>query len=182
MLALVPETAASRAHRYRYAPGDRQPSEPTGAWPLLSRSVPVDIPALADDQVECCLSLDTHLIRNPGASFLVRVRGDGLEQAGLHDGDLLVVDRAVPPLAGSLVVAVVDGKFALRRLSRDAKGRLMLEPSGLNPTPSGHLSVQDFEIWGVARWVVHRLWPNRDQSPRDARPCGSLSTFSPTAR
>ena len=138
------------------------PDAVTG-WPLLATPVPAGFPSPADDFVERRLSLDDHLIRQPESTFLMRVSGDALAAEGIHDGDLLVVDRALPPTAGSVVVAVVAGEFALRRLGRDAAGRLRLEaadPAPADPTPAA----EDLTLWGVARWVVHRLWPGRDRA------------------
>ena len=148
----------------RPCPSDRAPGpDPEHGWPLLATPVPAGFPSPADDFVERRLSLDDHLIRNPESSFLLRVAGDALAADGIHDGDLLVVDRALPPTAGSVVVAVVAGEFALRRLGRDAGGRLRLEaadPAPTDPSPAA----EDFALWGVARWVVHRLWPGRDRA------------------
>lgn len=116
-----------------------------------------DFPSPVNDDAELSLNLNEHLIRHPESTFLVRVTGDALAEAGLHDGDLLVMDRATPPLAGSVVLAVVDGVSVLARLSRDARGRLRVPAaeSGLGPPPDG------VTIVGVARWVIHRIWPGR---------------------
>jgi len=144
-------------------------AEPELGWPLLATPVPAGFPSPADDFIERRLSLDAHLIRNPESTFLLRVAGDALAADGIHDGDLLVVDRALPPTAGSVVVAVVAGEFALRRLGRDAGDRRRLEAA--EPAPAGSPSVEaappdaeDFALWGVARWVVHRLRPGRDRA------------------
>jgi DNA polymerase V len=160
MLALVPDPAANRP---RYVPIAKAAPEFSSGWPLLSRPIPTGAPALADDHVEDYLSLDAHLIRNPDGSFLVRVQGNALHEAGLHDGDLLIVDRTIPPLTGSVVVAAKNGQFALRRLYRADDGRLLLEPLAPAPTASLDSATEDFEIWGVVRWVVHRLWPSRER-------------------
>lgn len=129
---------------------------PAIGWPLLATPVSAGFPSPADDDVEQRLSLDEHLIRNAAATFLVRVQGDSMTAAGIHDGDLLVIDRSVPPTEGSMVVVVLDGAFALKRMNRDASGRLALEMfsegDSLDVIP---------EIWGVARWAIHRLWPER---------------------
>lgn len=145
---------------------DRAPdAEPEFGWPLLATPVPAGFPSPADDFVERRLSLDKHLIRHPASTFLLRVSGDCLAGAGVHDGDLLVVDRAAPPSTGSLVVAVVDGAFALRRLGRDAQGRRVLQ-SAHPEAPDRSLDAgSDATIWGVVRWAIHRLWPGRDRSP-----------------
>jgi DNA polymerase V len=168
MLAAVTELPAARASRPSPDPPFRPAGEPERGWPLLATPVPAGFPSPADDFVERRLSLDEHLIRDPESTFFVRVAGDAWRALGVRDGDLLVVDRAAPPTAGSLVVVAVEGTFALRRLGRDPAGRPTLEPAD---AASGDGSRADdppdgatFELWGVARWAVHRLWPARDRS------------------
>ena len=128
-------------------------SRPGGSWRA-------GIPSPANDDLELSLNLNDHLIRNPESTFLVRVTGEALAEAGLHDGDLLVMDRATPPLAGNVVLAVVDGVATLAHLGRDAQGRLRVPAaeSGFGPP------LDEATIIGVARWVIHRLWPGRHSS------------------
>jgi DNA polymerase V len=73
---------------------------------------------------------------------------------------LLVVDRAVAPTDGSVVVAVVDGAFALKRIGRDPAGRLALAPAR-QESAAIRLSDPALELWGVVCWAVHRVWPGR---------------------
>ena len=101
------------------------------------------------------------MIRNPESTFLVRVSGDALAGAGIHDGDLLVMDRATPPLAGNVVLALMDGASVLARLSRDAQGRLRVHAAG---TALSRPLDDAITMAGVARWVIHRLWPGRGSS------------------
>ena len=126
-------------------------------WPLLTLPIVAGAPMPLSDATEGFPSLDAHLVRNPAQTFLLRVTGEALAEAGIHDGDLLVMDRAVPPLAGNVVLAVVNGAFMLTRLSRNADGQCVmpLMTSDSDPTP------EDVAIAGVARWVIHRLWPGR---------------------
>ncbi|MCB1764525.1 MAG: peptidase S24 [Candidatus Competibacteraceae bacterium] len=134
---------------------------PVGGWPLLATPVSAGLPAPADGSVERRLSLDAHLIRHPEATFLMRVQGNELRGQGIQDGDLLIVDRTAAPSTGSLVVAVIEGKFALRRVDRDAQGRRVLQSVHAD-VPDQFLSdQQDLQIWGVVRWNIHRLWPGR---------------------
>lgn len=135
-----------------------KPDTVTG-WPLLATPVRAGFPSSADNAVEQWLNLDDHLVRNPAQTFLLRVAGEGLADAGLHNGDLLVMDQAVPPLAGNVVLAVVDGAFMLTRLSRNADGQRVIP---LMEAPDSRQTPDDaVTIAGVARWVIHRLWPGR---------------------
>jgi len=156
MLAVLPEPATARAVPLWLDPdlNREAKSRPGGSWLA-------DFPSPANDDVEQSLSLDEHLIRNPEATFLMRVTGDALAEAGLHDGDLLVMDRATPPLAGSVVLVVVEGVAVLTRLSRDAQGRLRVPAT---ESGFGLLLDDTITIAGVARWVIHRLWPGRFSS------------------
>ena len=167
MSAAITELSAARASRPCPDPPFRPAGDPERGWPLLATPVPAGFPAPADDAVERRLSLDEHLVRNPESTFCARVQGDAWRALGVRDGDLLVVDRAAPPTAGSLVVATVGGNFALRRLGRDASGRPMLEPADSpsdGQVPADDPSAADgrIELWGVVRWAVHRLWPTRE--------------------
>lgn len=166
MLALVPGTPIGRTSRPRPSPSPSlglKTEQPAGLPLLIDLSA--DMATLVDEPAEYWPDLDTHLIRNAEATFLVKIRGDSLRAAGLRDGDLVIMDRTTPPLAGSVVAVAVAGKIALRCLGRDATGQLMLEPGADQPAGPvcAPLSLAECEIWGVARWVVQRLWPKRDQ-------------------
>ena len=123
MSAAITELSAARASRPAPDPLARPAEESAGGWPPPATPVPAGVAAPADARVERRLSLDEHLVRDPERAFFVRVAGDAWAALGVRDGDLLVVDRAGPPTAGSLVVVAAAGRFALRRLGRDASGR-----------------------------------------------------------
>ncbi len=136
-------------------------SDPLHGWPLLATPMPTGFPAPVDDQIERRLSLDTHLIHNPESTFFLRVQGDDLREQGIHDGDLLVVDRAMPPTTGSWVVAVFKGEFALRCVGRDDQGRRVLQSTCPEVADQPFEAGQAVRVWGVVRWAIHRLWPGR---------------------
>ena len=153
MLATLTECPTSHALLRWLAPALNREAEsrPGGSWQA-------DFPSPANDDIEPSLSLDEHLIRNPESTFLLRVAGDALAGIGLHDGDLLVMDRATPPLAGSVVLAVVDGASVLACLGRHAQGQLRVQVVG---TDLSRPLDDAITMTGVARWVIHRLWPGR---------------------
>lgn len=97
--------------------------------------------------------LTTLLIRHPDATVLLRVGGESMDGAGIHDGDLLVVDRRVEPRPGRIVVARLEGAFTLKRLVR-RQGSWWLEAAhpAYPPLPLG-----EGDLWGVALHVIRRL-------------------------
>ena len=101
--------------------------------PLLAEPVPAGFPSPASDFVEDQLSLDAHLIEHQEATFFMRVTGQSMTQFGIHDGDLLVVDRALDPTDRSVVIAVVDGAFT-------SLLRATAQPSLLERTTTGRPS------------------------------------------
>ena len=87
------------------------------ARPLLASRVQAGFPSPADDYVERSLDLNEELIRHPAATYFLRAGGCSMQGAGIHDGDLLVVDRSIDAEVGMVVVAVVDGDFTVKRLA-----------------------------------------------------------------
>ena len=78
-----------------------------------------------------------------------------MQGAGIHDGDLLVVDRSIPSDTGTVVVAVVDGEFTVKRLRRTSAGMILVAEHPDYP-PIAIDSETDVRIWGVVTWVLHR--------------------------
>lgn len=124
--------------------------------PLFGHKIAAGFPSPADDYVEDRIDLNQHLIRHREATFFLRVKGDSMLNAGIHDGDLLVVDRALDPADGKVVIAVLDGELTVKRLERRG-GRVRLVPE--NPAfPVIEVgSEQDLVIWGVVTSVIHGL-------------------------
>ena len=84
--------------------------------PLFLARISAGFPSPADDYVESALDLNAYLVRNPAATFMVKVSGDSMIGAGIADGDILVVDRSEEAVHGRIVVAVLDGELTVKRL------------------------------------------------------------------
>lgn len=129
--------------------------------PMVGGRVEAGFPSPADDFIEGSLDLNEQLIANPIATFFVRASGHSMDGAGIHDGDLLVVDRSVTPSHGCVVVAVINGGLTVKRLSkRGAVSSLLPEPSSIDEglyVPIEVGSDSDATIWGVATWSIHKL-------------------------
>ncbi len=114
----------------------------------LFATVRAGFPSPAEDLGARRIDLTARLIKHPQATFLMKARGESMKEAGIFDGDVLVVDRAVQARSGHVVIAVVDGEFVCKTLSMRA-GRMKLKAA--NP---GHPDIvpkesQTVEIWGV---------------------------------
>ena len=126
------------------------------ALPLAGERVAAGFPSPADDYVEVGIDLNEQLIRHPTSTFFLRVSGESMLGAGIHHGDLLVVDRSLDPRPGRVVVAVLDGEFTLKRLVQH-QGRLRLEAANPAYPPLELHHCGDVQIWGVAIHVIHPL-------------------------
>ncbi len=113
-------------------------------------------PSPADDYVENRLDLNQLLVKNRSATFFMRVQGDAMKGAGIYGGDILVVDRSIAPHDRAVVVAVVNGDLAVRRLViRHGAAELHAE----NPACAPILlkEGQELDIWGVVTSTVHKV-------------------------
>ena len=126
------------------------------ALPLAGERVAAGFPSPADDYVEVGIDLNEQLIRHPTSTFFLRVSGESMLGAGIHHGDLLVVDRSLDPRPGRVVVAVLDGEFTLKRLVQHQAG-LRLEAANPAYPPLELHRCGDVQIWGVAIHVIHPL-------------------------
>jgi DNA polymerase V len=122
---------------------------------MLSR-VAAGFPSPAEDYVDAELDLNEYLIQHPAATFFLRVSGESMTGAGIHPGDILIVDRALTPVPGRVVIAVVNGELTVKRLKKHL-GQLQLAPE--NPDfPATPLNPEtDFEVWGVVTSVIHKV-------------------------
>lgn len=129
--------------------------------PIFMAKVPAGFPSPAADYEEDKLDLNKHLIRNPAATFFVRVAGDSMVKAGIHDGDLLVVDRSIKPRDKNVVIAVLNGELTVKRIRISKNKRLSLkltlEAENENYRSQEINEEMEFEVWGVVTNVIHAL-------------------------
>ena len=123
--------------------------------PYAVSRVKAGFPSPADDYIEKSLDFNEYLIKRPAATFCVRVSGDSMINAGIHDSDLLIVDRSINPSHNSIIIAVIDGEMTLKRLIR-TNGRIILQAE--NPDYPSIIITDEmsFEVWGVVSFVIHR--------------------------
>ncbi len=124
--------------------------------PLFACAVPAGFPSPADDYVEDRLDLNELLVKRQEATYFLRVKGDSMVGAGIHPGDLIVVDRSIDPADGHVVVAEVNGELTVKRLRRVA-GLPELHPENPSYPVIRFREGQDLRIWGVVTSAVHRV-------------------------
>lgn len=131
--------------------------------PAFLCRVPAGFPSPADDYQDSRLDLNERLITHPAATFFAHAEGHSMTGAGIHDGDLLIVNRALEPRPGCIVVACIDGELTVKRFCvRD--GRPCLAPDNPDFPVLVIEEGQELIIWGVVTHNVHALGP-RDSSP-----------------
>jgi DNA polymerase V len=123
--------------------------------PLVSASVEAGFPSQADDYLERGIDLNEELIRNPAATFLVRVKGESMRDAGIHTRDTLIVDKSVIPADRQIVVAMIDGEFTVKRF-RKVNGRVFLEAANSSFATIEVGEDQELTIWGVITYIIHQ--------------------------
>ncbi len=133
--------------------GDWAPSERFFERAIATQPVPAGMPISADSDDHEQITIDRFLIQQPAKTVLIRVKGDSMVEAGIHEGDLAVVERSADATPGHIVVAVVDDQFTLKTLARDKDGYHLLPANPDYPVirPSGKL-----EIFGVLVGLVRK--------------------------
>ena len=112
--------------------------------------------AAADDYMERGIDLNEQLIKNKPATYFMRVSGNSMTGACIHDGDIVIVDRSIKPVNGKVVIAVVDGEMLIRRYEKTIN-RLRLVPETPKLSPIDVSEFSDFVIWGVVTYVVKNV-------------------------
>lgn len=135
-----------------FRPDDRTSSD----IPLTESPVHAGFPSPADDFLEGSLDLNSLVIKHPEATFFARVEGDSMQDEGITEGDILVVDKSIEPFDGCLAVAYIDGEFTLKRV-RMEPDRILLVPANPKYPVIEIAAGQDFSVWGVVRWIVKQV-------------------------
>jgi len=125
-------------------------------FPLMISKIAAGFPSPADDYVEKQVDLNTHLIQHKEATFILRVSGWSMRDVGIFDGDEIIVDRAITPSDGKIVVAAINGELTVKRLRRVGESVHLLAE---NPDFPAIILKEGEElcIWGVVTRVLHSV-------------------------
>ena len=122
--------------------------------PVENKFIASGWPAASDDYADKKLNLHELLVRQPSATFFMRIGSEQYVREGIFKNDLLIVDRSMSIAAGRLVIAIIDGVMSVRRVVNHG-GQLCL--SGVTPQPIGSPNTTDASVWGVIAHIVRTL-------------------------
>ena len=124
---------------------------------LYLNTVCAGFPSPASDYLEGEIDLNRYLIKNPPATFIVKSQGNCLLQAGIHSGDLLIVDRSIKPQNNSIVIASINGDLTVKRIKILGKKFLLTSDN----KEYGNIKINnesDIFIWGIVTKVIHNVY------------------------
>ena len=125
--------------------------------PFYLHKVGAGFPSPATDYIEDDLDLNTHLISNAPATFIIRVQGRSMRDVGIYDGDLLIVDKSINPKSFSTVIANVNEELVVKTFIKE-KEISYLTSGSKNTIDKINLGEnQEVIIWGVVTYVIHKL-------------------------
>lgn len=121
--------------------------------PFISVGISAGFPSPAMDFEDVPIDLNKYLIKRPNATFLGRVQGDSMVQLGIHDGDLLIVDRSIPPKSGLVAVCFLDGEFTLKSIQVENEVCWLI-PANEKYQPIKVTPDNQFLVWGIVSFVI----------------------------
>ena len=130
------------------------PSKRFFARPLAQSPVRAGLPEAVDDASSDALTIDDYLIEHPSQTVLIRVKGDSMVDAGIFEGDLVVVEKRATAQRGDIVVAIVDDQFTLKRLDSE-RGQFFLRAENKAYAPIR--PSEGLEIFGVMVGLVRKM-------------------------
>jgi len=112
--------------------------------------------AAADDYMERGIDLNEQLVRNKPATYFFKMKSDAMQQAGIFDGDILIVDRSLKKANGKIIVAVLNGDLLVRRYHENFSSAFLI-PDNDRYKPINLGEFTDFKLWGVVTYVIHQV-------------------------
>lgn len=118
--------------------------------------VKAGFPSPAQDHTELKLDLNQELVKNPSSTFFARVSGTSMVEAGIDDGDILIIDKSLSPEEGSLAVCYLDGEFTIKRIAIKTN-YILLMPANQDFKPIKVTADNEFLIWGIVRYIIKKV-------------------------
>lgn len=121
--------------------------------PVIFEAISAGFPSPALDFIDLTIDMNKHLIKHPSSTFYGRVKGHSMQNAGIFDQDLLVIDKSIQPKNGKIAICYIDGEFTVKRIKIE-KNCLWLMPENKEYEPILVQEENDFLIWGIVTHVI----------------------------
>jgi DNA polymerase V len=121
--------------------------------PLIDTGISAGFPSPADDFLGDVIDLNKALIKHPATTFCGRVKGNSMKDLGIHDGDLMIIDKSLEPRNGAIAVCFIDGKFTVKKIKIE-ENCCWLIPANEEYSPIKITADNDFIIWGIVTNVI----------------------------
>ena len=124
----------------------------------IAEGLQAGFPSPAADHAGETIDLTREMVRHPESTFYARIAGDSMIEAGIREGDIVVIDRSLEASNGDFVVACVDGEFTIKEYQFDSKNQCVwLIPHNQNYTKIKVTEENNFSVWGVVTYCVHKM-------------------------
>ena len=122
--------------------------------PLIEGGISAGFPSPAQDYIDLKIDLNKELVTNPLNTFYGRVSGTSMCDAGIKDGDILIIDKSIEPKDGDIVICFIDGEFLLKYIKIELNA-IYLVPANKNFKPIKVTDENNFYIWGIVTYSIH---------------------------
>lgn len=123
--------------------------------PIADEGIKAGFPSPAQDFMDRAIDLNKELVRHPASTFYGRVRGDSMIDAGVYDGDILIIDKSLEPHDGDMAVCYIDGEFTIKHI-RIEKEVVWLVPANSSYEPIKVTKDNEFLIWGIVTYSIKK--------------------------
>ncbi len=123
--------------------------------PFADTGIKAGFPSPAQDFMDLAIDLNKELVRHPASTFYGRVKGDSMIDAGIHDGDILIIDKSLEPRSGDMAVCFIDGEFTIKYIKIEKK-IIWLVPANEQYEPIRVTEENDFLIWGIVTYSIKK--------------------------
>lgn len=125
------------------------------ALPMADGGIKAGFPSPAQDFMDLAIDLNKELVRHPASTFYGRVKGDSMIDAGISEGDILVIDKSLDPKDGDMAVCYIDGEFTIKYIKIEKKV-IWLVPANKEYQPIKVTEENDFLIWGIVTYSIKK--------------------------
>ncbi|MES2836437.1 MAG: translesion error-prone DNA polymerase V autoproteolytic subunit [Bacteroidota bacterium] len=126
--------------------------------PFINSGLVAGFPSPAQDYIEQSIDLNKELIKNPTTTFFGRVTGESMKDAGINQGDVIIIDKSLEISNNKIAVCYIDGEFTIKKVKLDKKkNEIWLMPANKDFQPIKITAQNDFLVWGIVTYIIKKM-------------------------